>query len=458
MGVVTVVGIGFSEDDITLGAVRALKKAGKILLHTGRCGLARWLTEQGIPFDTLDAFYEQAEDFDQHARMAAQAVLDAAREQDVVYAVFDVRDASVEELLRVAETPPKVLAGPPTEGALLAWTTGNVEQVAAAAWESMRLSPARDTLVREIADRQLASEVKLKLLECYPESAKAYALVAGEVRKIDLVDVDRFKHYDHTTAVLVTACRDLQTLERYDFDALNRVMSILRGPNGCPWDREQTHASLRGNLVEEAWETVDAINRDDPDQLCDELGDLLMQVCLHAEIARQHGEFLLSDVTTAICRKMISRHAHIFGSAKADSASEVLSLWQEQKKKERGDKCSSDALRSVAKGLPSLKRAQKLLARARDAGIQWDSTMEDAVKCFLQDPTEQRLGDVLMTISAVAMEHGLDGEIALGNGCHDFLERFCKMESLVRGNGGNLDAISPQEKKMYWNRVKLSEE
>ncbi len=454
MGAITVIGMGFSADDLTMGAVSALRAAGRVILHTGRCALAAWLDAQSIPCETLDALYERSEDFDEHARLAAEAVLDAASSADVVYAVFDVRDASVRELLSRAEKPPKVIAGPPSEGPLLAWSCGDAEMLEASDWENFRLSPWRDAVVREIDTRQLASEVKLKLLDCYPDESPAYALLDGAVAKIRLVELDRLKRYDHTVSVLVPAQRDLKSLERYDFDALVRIMAILRAPDGCPWDRAQTHESLRGDLLEEAWEAASAIDKGDTFALCDELGDVLMAVCLQAEIARQHGEFDIGDVTTAICEKMISRHSHIFGTDSAANVEETMELWQERKRRERGDRSRADALRSVDAGMPALTRAQKLLSRAEDAGLRLPARVAEAAEAFLREPGEHTLAELLLETAAAAREHGLDAELALGLLCGRFVERFDAMEKSILADGGSMETASPEEKKSRWDAAK----
>lgn len=153
-------------------------------------------------------------------------------------------------------------------------------------------------------------------------------------------------------------------------------MEILRGDNGCPWDREQTHESLCRYLIEEAWEAVGAVNEDDPDHLADELGDVLLQIVFHASIGRTFGTFNINDVTSYICRKMIYRHAHIFGQIHCDTAEQVSASWEQLKKKEKGLQSQSDVLKDVSKGLPALMRAGKVQKKAKQVGFDWDSAKE----------------------------------------------------------------------------------
>ena len=178
MGRITVIGTGFEEKQLTLEAVELLQSGAKVLLHTGRCGCAEWLARRGIPFETLDELYEQCEDFDEHARLAAEAVCRAAESGDVVYGVFDVRDLSVSALLGL-RSDASVVPGPPTEGVLMAYAGDSVQLLEASDWENYVLSPARSALVRELDSRELAAEVKLKLMEVYPEESETLVWIGG---------------------------------------------------------------------------------------------------------------------------------------------------------------------------------------------------------------------------------------------------------------------------------------
>ncbi len=468
MSPVTVIGCGLRREQLTLEAAQALERCDKVLLHTRRCGLADYLSEKNIPFETLDALYDAAEDFDQHVRLAVQAVLDAAREGSVAYAVFDVRDVSAQALIK-SGADVRVIAGPPLEEGLWAYAEGATDCWAASEWETWTLHADRNALIRELDTRELAAEVKLKLMDCYPEDSDIYVHAGdGGVAKTSLVELDRLSAYDHRLSVLVPAQRELTKLERYGFDELNRVIHILRAPGGCPWDRKQTHQSLRTNLVEESYEAVDAIDRDDMDALYDELGDVLLQIVLHAEIAREHGEFTIGDVTTAITHKMIFRHQHVFGSAKADTADEVLDLWQKVKKAERHQKTQAEVLRSVTRSLPALMRAEKVQKRAADVGFGWESAQAAFYKIGEEAEelsravesgcgVEEEAGDLLFAVVNVLRLLKLDPEIALSRAIDKFIARFAKMEESILADGKHLAGMTLEEMDAYWARVKLSE-
>ena len=468
MSRIIVIGCGFRREQLTLEAVEAIEGADKVLLRTGRCGLRDHLVEKGVAFETLDALYERAEDFDELIRLTTQAVLDASREGSVAYAVFDVRDVSVQALLKTGADV-RVIAGPPAEEGLWAFAEGATDCWAASEWETWTLHADRNALIREVDTRELAAEVKLKLMDCYPEESEIYVRAGdGGVEKTSLVELDRLPAYDHRLSVLVPAQRELTKLERYGFDELNRVIHILRSPGGCPWDRKQTHETLRTNLVEEAYEAVDAIDREDMDALYDELGDVLLQIVLHAEIAREHGDFTIGDVTTAITHKMIFRHQHVFGSAKADTADEVLDLWQKVKKAERHQKTQAEVLRSVTRSLPALMRAEKVQKRAADVGFDWEnaraafykiSEEAEELSRAVEDGggVEEEAGDLLFAVVNVLRLLKLDPEIALNRATDKFTARFAEMERLILADGKSLAEMTLADMDAYWDRVKLSE-
>ena len=460
MNRITVVGVGLEIGQLTFAAAEALTGGARVILHTDRIGCAKWLNEKGIPFDALDELYESIEDFDEHAQKAAEHVMEAAQVSDVVYAVYDVRDRSVYALNRLGVRM-EVIAGPSVEGALLAHLDGATRMLEASDWESFRLSAMDNALVRELNSRELASEVKLKLMECYPDETRCLVLMGdGSVARAPLYDLDRLKGYDHRCCALIPAQRDLMKLERYSFDELVQIMRILQGPGGCPWDREQTHESLRPFMLEETYEAIDAINQGDTDHLYDELGDILMQVVMQAEIGRKHGEFDISDSITAICDKMIQRHTHIFGTDSAGDAEQVLDLWTRNKMKERGQQTYAEVLREVGRSLPALLRGCKLIEKAARAGVgQTDaqSIARDAaerVERAADSPDAERaLGEALLMLCALARARKVDPEIALNEAADRFVNRFAELEAALVAQGAPLPAEARAEE--YWDRVKL---
>ena len=461
---VTIVGTGWTEGQLTLDAMEALRRADRIILHTGRCGCAEWLRKENIAFDTLDKLYDDCEDFDEHVEAAACAVLAAAEAGDVVYGVFDIRDRSAARLAAVTpKDSVRVIAGPPAEGALLAYVTGETRSLEASDWENFHLSARDSCLIREMDGRELAAEVKLRLMEVYPEDTEVWMMNLGETpASLPLYELDRGARYDHTTCVLVPARTELGMLDRYDFDHLNEIIRRLCAPDGCPWDRIQTHESLRPYMLEEACEVVEAIDAQEPDHLYEELGDVLLQVALHAEIARKHGEFDISDVTTSICEKMLARHPHVFGLPCVYSPNEVSRLWDKQKMNERGQTTRTETLQSVSKALPALMRAVKTIKRSAGCGLR--ETDEAALygRCEANlsamksgNVDEGRLGDLLFELCAVAQAKEIDPEIALNGAIRRFVRRFAAVEAELSKNCDDIADLPPETLRKYWDSVKL---
>lgn len=201
-------------------------------------------------------------------------------------------------------------------------------------------------------------------------------------------------------------------------DDLVEIMKYLRV--GCPWDKEQTHESIRVCFIEEVYEVCDAIDKKDPDLMCEELGDVLLQVVFHAQMAEEEGEFALSDAIDGICRKLIIRHPHVFGDVKADTSGQVLVNWDKIKQETKGQKSVSDTLRDVPKALPGLMRAQKIAKRASKGGYELDASYKGLDK----SEAEYEIGREIFRICSAAQSAGIDAEEALYRFCDGFVDDF----------------------------------
>lgn len=269
MGKITVIGTGYFEEQLTLGAIRAMRSASKVILHTGRCGAADYLSANGIEWSSLDALYEEYDDFDEHAEAAASAVKAAAEEGDVAYCVFDVRDMSARIL---ALDGAQVMPGPGAEGALMALADGETRLFSASDWENMDADAACCTIVREIDKYELACEVKLKLTNAYPDDAEAIFMSGREVRRIKLYELDRLEAYDHMCSVLVMPEKDPSKKNSCSLADLSR---LARGSKGYS----------EGEFGE----------------LC----SAVIGAAAQAAYAEDRGDYSLSDVITAACMDLL---------------------------------------------------------------------------------------------------------------------------------------------------------
>jgi len=264
---------------------------------------------------------------------------------------------------------------------------------------------------------------------------------------------------------------DFQCKDSYDYADLLRIMELLRAPGGCPWDREQTHESLRRNFLEEAYEVTEAINLGDSAALCEELGDVLLQVVFHAELEREAGSFTMSDVVDGICKKLIFRHPHVFGTVTVQDTDEELSRWEALKRTEKGQTSTADAVDAVARTLPALWRAEKIQSKAAKAGFEWPG--EDGALRKLEEETrelrqaaesgapadaphgvKEEVGDVLFMAAKIAQLYGVDPEEALHASCDKFASRF---RSVEENAGAPLDSLSADRLLSLWDEAKRRE-
>jgi tetrapyrrole methylase family protein/MazG family protein len=244
-------------------------------------------------------------------------------------------------------------------------------------------------------------------------------------------------------------------------------MEILRSEGGCPWDREQTHESIRMNFIEETYEVIEAIDRKDTTLLREELGDVLIQVVFHAQIEKELGSFNIDDVADGVCKKLILRHPHIFGDVKVSGSGEVLENWDNIKRCEKGQKTHFDALDSVARSLPALMRAEKLQAKAKKAGFDWPS-IEGAfdklgeeigeLKLAISEDgnIEEEIGDLLFSVVNVARFLNVNPELALDKANNKFLSRFGRLEKEAEKHGDMRD-MNIDELDKLWERIKTFE-
>ncbi|MFC2003261.1 nucleoside triphosphate pyrophosphohydrolase [Chloroflexota bacterium] len=250
------------------------------------------------------------------------------------------------------------------------------------------------------------------------------------------------------------------------FATLVDIIARLRGPDGCPWDRKQTYTSLRENLLEECYEVLEALDAGDSKELCGELGDLLMQIVLHAQIAAEAGEFELADVVRGINTKLIHRHPHIFGPKKVKDAEEVALNWEALKQGER--EAGTSILDSVPKQMPALGYSQAIQRRVAQVGFDWEDIdgvidkLAEEVSEFKQAESQELMarefGDLLFTLVNIARRMGVDSEAALREANQKFSRRFSYMEEVGRQRGVNFAELSFAEQNALWDEAKRKEE
>ncbi|WP_094094697.1 nucleoside triphosphate pyrophosphohydrolase [Paenibacillus physcomitrellae] len=489
-GTITVVGLGSGDPDrLTLGNLKKLQQADKLYVRTKDHPVLDWLAESGVAFDSFDSVYEAKEDFPSVYREIADRLIEAASKDGaaITYAVPGhpmVAEATV-KLLK--ERCPEQGIGLEIVGgesfldeafAQLGFDPIEGFQLLDAAGLAMQdLKPHLHTLIGQVYDTFTASDVKLSLMELYPED---YEVVVGhalgvegqeQIVKVPLYELDRIEDYGNLSLIYVPRSED-DRLQIRSFARLHEIVDILRSPGGCPWDREQTHSSLRKNLIEEAYEVLETIDEDDPEHMQEELGDLLLQVMLHAQMEEEEGTFNVYDVIGTLNEKLIFRHPHVFGDRSAGDAAEALGNWEAMKAEEKRRKGlkpeEASALDGVPRDLPALMKAYKLQKKAAKVGFDWPDAsgalakMEEELAELKQSiqqgqsasEIELELGDVLFSVVNAARFIGADPEEALSRTNRKFVSRFHYVEAKLREQGLSPAQSTLAEMDKLWDEAK----
>ncbi len=431
-------------------------------MRTGEIPSARTLDDLGIPYTTLDFLYGSSRNYDTLAKKIAAEVKRRAKGKKVCYCVDGdaSEDAAAQILIR--------------GGAEAIGGRSKASRFAAAArlFGAYTARSAFDvsgglTLPLVVYDLTAdnISDVKLRLMDAFGDETPTTLISDESVRKIPLFEIDREELC--YPAGLAIGEIGLTARERFGFEEAVAILKRLRAPDGCPWDRAQTHESIRINAIEEAYELVDAVDRDDPEAMCEEAGDVLMQALFHTLIEEERGNFTVGDMLTGLCKKLIERHTHIFGKDRAASAEGALSLWEKNKMAEKHQATFSEAVNDVPAGFPALLRAQKIARRMEKGG--WDkATFENFERKFAEEYQElkaacaagdkqaiaEELGDALFCTVELGRAAGEDCEMALLDTVKKMQRRYTAYETAVRADGKDVNALTPEEKAYYYKKAK----
>ena len=435
---------------------------------------------KGLKVYSFDHFYEQDIAFeDVYAKITASILALGQRKSGVIYAVPGhpfIAEATTPEIVRQAAElgiPVKIVEGlsfvEPVFGLL-----GMDPLPHASLIDGLELAiahhppfpPNAPVLIAQIHSPSVASEVKISLMTVYPDDHQVM-LVHGagtadaRIETIELYKIDRDRNIGLQTALYVPALGSSSS-----FESFQEVVAHLRAPDGCPWDREQTHLSLRPFLLEETYEVLAALDDEDQAALQEELGDLLLQIVLHAQIASEYGDFSMVDVLQGIQDKLIHRHPHVFGDLEIDDQQTVLENWEKLKLAEREDieQGSNGVLTGVSAQLPALVQAETFQQRVKRVGFDWpdiqgvyDKVSEELLEIKQSETAqeiEDEIGDLLFAVVNLARWHKVDAESALRQANRKFRQRFEDLEGEVHRQGIDIAQLNIDELDKLWNRVK----
>jgi tetrapyrrole methylase family protein / MazG family protein len=496
---ITILGLGPGHwEDLTIQARAVLEQAAsnnktvffRTLIHPIVEPLKHEIPDLHVI--SFDSFYDEAVNWDTlYQNIAQEICTEAEQHPPVIYAVPGhplIGETSVQVILQRARESglsARIIAGlsflEPVCAALeLDPFTSGMQIIDATDLAGLRsdeiagkVIPTIPLLVAHIYHRRQASAVRLALGECYPNEWPIKLVRSTDLTDSEIViettlhEIDRKSLDNYFNTLYVPP---LETLEALRFPETLRyiTMRLRRDPDGCPWDREQTHQTLTRYVIEETYEVVEALEENDMEKLAEELGDLLLQVYLHAEIARQDGDFNIGDVFEHVSAKLIRRHPHVFGQIEVENAGQVVQNWEEIKRQERiaagKDVHSESILDGVPLASPALIVAQKYQKRAAKIGFDYDNLQEVLAKLTeelqeLQEATTQEhrreeMGDVLFMVARFARELNIDAEEALRYANHKFRQRFQAMEQITSQEGRTFASYNLDEWLNLWNRVK----
>ncbi|UAT30794.1 nucleoside triphosphate pyrophosphohydrolase [Bacillus badius] len=479
---ITIAGLGAGDiNQLPLGIYRLLLTAGKAFARTLDHPVIHGLQQEGIRFESLDYMYEKHDQFEAVYEEIAAFLTEKAEEHGHI--IYTVPGHPI-----VAEKTVQLLLEQKQAGALDVTIAGGhsflddlfasvgadpiegFQFLDGTALKKEDLNIFQHIVIAQVYDAFVASDVKLTLMDKYPDDYPVMIVTAAgsaneQIKQLPLYELDRQVTLNNLTSLYVPPVQKEEDTYK-EFSVLRQIIAALRGPDGCPWDREQTHQSLKKYLIEEAYELLEAIDREDDDHMVEELGDVLLQVMLHAQIGEDEGMFSIEDVIQSISRKMIRRHPHVFGDATAENAEAVVSNWQKIKSEEKGG-APSFRLDEVAKGQPAVLRAYELQKKAAKSGFDWDDAagaMEKVMEEWQEfldevkneDSSKQldEFGDILFALINVARFYDIHPEEALAKVNEKFYRRFNHVEKRVKESGRPFEDFSLDELDAFWDEAK----
>lgn len=429
----TLIGLGLTANDVTLSAAKAIKNAQTVILKTSLTANFSFFKENNVEVKTLDHVFNKSRNFNTLTANLVKEIYTLSKDTQAVYCVegSTSEDNACREILKKHPDTP-VIAGISKVTSAMEKIGFNGGYTVLSAYDVSSHNYSDGAVcVYDIDNATIASEVKLRLMELYGDECPC-VLFHGEVyKRIPLFECDRDATYDYSTRLVILP-EDFFHKSSYGFYDLVKIVRDLRAENGCPWDKEQTHESIRINAIEEVYELVDAIDRKDDERMQEELGDVLLQVVFHAVMAEERGSTTENEVITAICKKLIGRHTHIFFGDVAETANQALDVWEKNKLKEHNFS-PVQAVADVPKSFPALLRCEKVQKRAEKAGcvlpndIQTaeavinicESVLNGNSTAFLRDK-----GDLLFLVVNLLRKRGIENEITLKEKTEEFMKDF----------------------------------
>lgn len=481
MNSITIVGMGpGSETFLTIDAYNHLTQKAIVYLRTENHPVVPFLVDKGMKYQSFDYIYDESETFEETYHAIVACLIERLSTESITYAVPGnpfVAEKTVSLLLEKAvenNYEVNIIHGVSFLDAIITTLkfdpVEGLEVLDALKLDDLYLSTKMNQLWIQVYDLKVASSLKLKLMDFFEDDHQVKLIRAAGIKDMETVmelPLSELDHHsdlvDHLTSVFVPCAKD----GGHEIGDLINIMKVLRSENGCPWDREQTHDSLIPHLIEEAYEVKHAIEHEDDEALIDELGDVLLQVVFHANIAEEDGYFRFSDIVKAITEKMRRRHPHVFGNENVKNTEEVLINWQAIKNEEKSIHTIAESMYKVPLNFPALMRSQKVQKRASDVGFDWESPLlaidkvreellelAEAIRGKQSLEIKEEMGDLLLIVSHLARMLSLDAEVVLNEAVDKFITRFQFVEEEMKRSGLEMGINTKEKMEMYWKTSK----
>lgn len=480
---IEVIGLGSGTiDQLPYGLYKKITATkGIIYTRTMDHPVLTSLIEEGIRFRSFDEMYEKHHQFEHVYTDIVKVLVNEAKKRKVVYTVPGhpmVAEKTVELLLQQKDVDVHIVGGQSFLDDL--WTALNIDPIDgfqlidATAFKRSDLTYQQHTVFCQVYDQMVASEVKLALLEDLPASFEVTVVTAAgtseeAIETLKVEELDRNVQPSNLMIIYVPPVPG--DLLHHQFDTLRQVISMLRGPDGCPWDKKQTHESLRSYAIEEVYELIEAIDQQDDEAIIAELGDVLLQIMLHSQIGEDAGYFTIEDVIKSTTEKMIRRHPHVFEEEVYGSEEEMRVRWEEIKKSEKGSTDEYEAFfASVPNGLPALMRSKEIQKKAVHVGFDWEDVKDiwdklteevqeakEAIALNNFDAMEDEFGDVLFVLVNIMRYYSVHPELALHRANEKFMSRFSYIEQALRHENKQVTDATDTRLDQLWNEAKEKE-
>lgn len=482
MGKIYVIGLGpGSIEALTLGAIERMNSGDKNFLRTEKHPTVKYFIDRDIQYKSYDFLYDTEDSFIQvYEKIAEDLIEESKNNLSINYFVPGnplVAEKTV-EILMERGVDIEIISGMSFIEPMIELVgrdpINGLKIVDGVEFNSLMVDINLDMIITQVYNYRILSEVKIILSEIYGDEYKVYLIHSAGVKEsekkyfIPIYELDRIEEIGPLTSIYVPKM-DKKCKKVFDFNDLLGIMKILRSENGCPWDMEQTHESIRQSVIEEAYEVVDAIDKGDIDGLIEELGDLLLQVIFHSQIAFDEGEFNLYDITSSLANKLIYRHPHVFSQKSVENSEEVVYNWNMLKYAKRDIHSFTDKLKDIPK-LPALMTSFKIQEKAAEIGFDWDNIdgplnkvieeYEEVLEAMEKfgggdERTEEELGDLLFAIVNLSRFLKVNPEIALNRTINKFIKRFEFMEEKLKDIGKKFEEMTLDEMDELWNQAKI---